>query len=243
LGNAVISIHQPNYLPWIGYFDKIAKSDIFVFLDTVEFSKGSFTNRNRIKLSSGTAHWLTVPVLTKDTGSPPIKDIRVNNAVNWQKKHLETIRQNYGKASFFPEVFPFLSQVMQAGAWPLLRDLNIALIKALLEQAGVSTKVYVASELDIDYGAKQKSELLLAICKHFGAGTYLSGKGARQYNDETLFKEQGVNIIYQSFQYPVYEQLYGAFLADLSVVDFMFYRGFDGLKKALMNNPIQEEPK
>lgn len=228
----ILSIHQPNYIPWIGYFQKIARSDKFIFLNNVEFSKGSFTNRNKIKLADGKSHWLTVPILSRDKGAQNISEVIIDNSNNWKKKHIETIKQSYGKAQFFKDIFQMYSEIL-CRDYHLLQDLNIALIKFLLTQADIKIDIHLASELSIDYENIQKNSLLIAICKHFNTDVYLSGKGARKYNDKSLFNKNGIEIIYQDFTCPVYDQLHDNYLENLSVMDYVFNCGFDRFRRII----------
>jgi hypothetical protein len=232
--NKVISIHQPNYMPWVGYFNKIVNSDIFVFLDNAQFSKGSFTNRNKIKLSNGNEYWLTVPVSVKGKNKQFINEVEINKLVHWEKKHLESIKQSYSKSPFFEKLYPQLFEILTQG-FSTLKELNIAIINLILSHGQVRTKIYVASELAIDFGEKKKNDLLISLCKYFSATTYLSGRGALQYNDEMLFKENGINLIYQDFKTPYYQQFHGNYIENLSVIDYLFCNGFDNFFQVIKN--------
>ena len=210
-----VSIHQPAYLPWLGYFDRIAASDVFVFLDTVQFEKNSFTNRNRIKTPQG-PQWLTVPVLAQGHFDKSLIEIEIDGRQDWRKKHLRSIEQNYRRAPFFAERFDRLATAY-ASAQRCLAELCFCQLTFWLHELGIPTRVLRASELAVE-GAK--SDLVLALCRAVGATTYLSGALGRDYLHEEQFSAAGIALSYQDYDHPTYPQLYGDFLPALSVVDF-----------------------
>lgn len=218
-----VAIHQPNYLPWIGYFYKILKADKFVFLDNVQYTKNSFINRNKIKSSNGVL-WLTVPVLHKGKSEQIIKDVKINNNVKWQKKHLNAIKMNYSKAKYFGEVFGLIHKYYDSYEWDSLADLNETLIIEISRYLGVDieSKFVRASNLKAE---GKSSELLANICAELRADVYLSGIGAKKYMDEEPFKQKGIKVLYSNFKHPEYPQLYGKFVPNLSILDLLFNVG------------------
>ena len=220
----IVAIHQPQFMPWLGYFDKIVRSDIFVFLDTVQFKKNEFQNRNKIKTSQG-GTWLTVPVLYKYPEH--IDEVKINNRIDWRKKHIRTLEISYRKAPYYHDLVPTLKE-FYAGDTESLSEVNRKSIFILLKILGVHKETKVASEL-IDFPEKP-SERLAAICEFFGADTYLSGAGGRDYLDLEPFNKKGIRVIFQNFKHPVYPQLYGDFLANLSLLDLLFNCGLNSLK-------------
>jgi len=145
----ILSVHQPQYIPWLGYFDKIDKSDCFVFLDQVQYKPREYQNRNRIRTKNGWL-WLTVPVISKDLGRQEICDVKVNNDTNWQKKHWESLKSCYNKAPFFKEYYRFFESVYSA-KWEQLIELNIHIIKYLLKELNIEIPLYYESEIGTDY--------------------------------------------------------------------------------------------
>ncbi len=212
-----VAIHQPQYLPWLGYFDKIDQADCFVLLDDVQFKKNEWQNRNRIKTAAGW-QWLTVPVLHRFPQR--ICEVRINQTDPWSRKHLQALFSNYGSAPFFDLHRPFFEEIY-GREWTLLVDLNVAAITYLAEALGIQTKLVLASSLPVP-SELEATERLIAICQAVGADTYLSGVGGREYLDLTLFKEAGIGVLFQAFQTRAYPQRFGAFVPDLSIVDLLF---------------------
>ena len=219
----IVAIHQPNFLPWIGYFYKMYKSDIFVFLDNVQFSKNSYQNRVKIKTSQG-AQWLTLPVFHKF--GQLTKDVRINNNEKWKEKHLKTIELNYKKAPYFNQIYDLLVKVYTNNKWELMTDFNIELITAICNFLDIKTKTIRASSLNTSGSA---TELLIDIVKKVGGDIYLSGKGGMKYQNENRFKEENVTLIYTNFKHPVYPQLWGEFIEGLSIIDLLFNCGEESI--------------
>ncbi|HOC02761.1 MAG TPA: WbqC family protein [bacterium] len=215
----IIGIHQPNFLPWLGYFYKITKSDIFVLLDNVQYTKNSFINRNKIKTSQGD-HWLTVPVSFKF--GDLIKDVTIDNNIDWRKKHLKTFELNYKKAPHFDEIYNFLERVYYKKEWIFLADFNIELIVEICCFLDMNKKFIKASSLNI---LGKSTDLLINIVKNLNGDIYLSGKGGQQYQDESKFNKENIKLIYSDFKHPVYRQLWGEFIENLSIIDILFNLG------------------
>jgi len=221
----IIAIHQPNYLPWQGYFYKIINCDRFVFLDNVQFTQNSIINRNKIKTSSGEI-WLTVPVLTKHSFGQRINDVKINNTVNWRRKHWNAIHQNYNKTPFFDKCAPFLKAIYDNN-WEKLVDLNRTLIKFVVISLGIKKEFFSASELGV---SGKSTDLLISICKKLDADVYLSGESGKKYMDEQKFKDAGIRVKYTNFRQPRYTQLYGDFIPNLSIIDLIFNCGESSLQ-------------
>ena len=215
----IISIHQPQYLPWLGYFDKIEKSDVFVLLDDVHFKKNEWQNRNKIKTFENW-QWLTVPVNHKFLQK--IKDVKINNTTQWRKKHLNTLITNYSKAPYFNDYFDFFEQTYTQ-EWKGLSNLNIHFIRYLVETLGfLNKKIEKASNYQFKEG---RGERLIDICKHFGGEVYLSGKAGKDYLDLNKFKQEGIKVIFQDYRHPEYPQQYGNFIPNMSIIDLLFNCG------------------
>lgn len=222
----VIGILQPGYLPWLGFFEQMCRSDVFVIYDDVQYDKEGWRNRNRIKTANG-IQWLTVPVLLKGSGNQMILDARIDNITNWRKKHLAAISQNYSKAPCFKEYIGAFEEAY-ARDWEFLVDLDMHLIRILAGCLGLGHKKIIrSSTLDIQ---GDRIERLIKICETFGADVFYEGASGRNYIDERAFLERGVKIEFQSYQHPTYHQLYGDFTPNMSVIDLLFNHGTDSLR-------------
>lgn len=210
-----ISIHQPAYLPWMGYFDKIAQSDVFVFLDTVQYEKNSFINRNKIRTVDGT-QWLTIPVIGKDHLSHTLKDTLIDNQQNWRIKHERSIVQWYSKCPDFDSKMPILRSELYRDD-DFLADYCYNQLLFWLKQLGLDTKMVRSSTLQI---AGSKSDLVLEICKTLSATTYVSGSLGRGYLVEEDFSSVGIQVIYQDYVQQTYKQRWDGFIPNISVVDY-----------------------
>jgi WbqC-like protein family len=223
----VAAIHQPNYLPWLGYFYKIQQADVFILLDDVDFQTGnasSITNRTKLKGANG-EFLLTVPVLTPSE-SRQILHLKIDNRQNWRKKHLHSLRSAYGRSHHFLEVFPLIEEAFSQN-FDCLADLNITLIEAITVYLGINTPLVRSSQ--IEGISSRKNQRLIDLCQRVGANVYLSGNGARNYIEEDLFEVSKIQLIYTDFVAPVYDQLHGEFVTNLSVVDCLFNCGRDAL--------------
>jgi len=216
----IVSVHQPQYLPWIGYFHKIAHSDVFVFLDNVQYKKREFQNRNKIRTKEGWL-WLTVPVITKGRFTQKMKEVLIDNTSNWHKKHWQSIEMNYSKAKYFNEYKEFFKSLYEK-EWDKLIDLNVFIIKYINELLNIKIPVYYESDLNIE---GEKTTRIINICKKLNADTYLSGIGGKEYLIEEEFIKTGIKLIYQNFKHPVYTQVYPGFEPFMSIVDLLFNCG------------------
>ncbi len=224
LGNenhhTVVTIHQPEFLPWLGYIDKIRQCDVFILLDSVQFEKNYFQNRNKIRTAWGWT-WLTIPVFTKGRFEQVIGEVRIRNDAPWCRKHSESIKQNYQRAPFYEEYFSGLQELYDQ-PWDMLAEFNIAVIHWATNAFGLSRRFIRSSELAV---TGKRSELLVNICNALGAKVYLSGVSGRDYLDENLFKDAGILVRYQDFRHPVYRQCHEPFLPMMSSVDLLFNLG------------------
>jgi len=211
----IISIHQSAYLPWLGYFDKIIRSDVFVYLDTVQLEKNSYSYRNKIKTPQGST-WLTIPLKMKGHTSNVIKDVLIDNSQQWKKKHLKNIFFNYKKSAFFDELYPKIESLYKED-FELFSDLTYHHLLFWLKELNIQTKIIKSSDLNID---SKKSDLILELCSEFNADKYISGALGKDYLNECSFKDKSIGVEYQDYQHPKYQQLHGEFLSHMGVVDF-----------------------
>lgn len=210
---------QPSYLPWLGYFDQIRRSDVFVFYDTVQFDRRGWRNRNRIKGCAGKPLWLTVPVHASRESR--ICEVEIERGGRWVSKHLQSLRHHYAKAPYTARYLPELEALLSAG-WERIADLDIALTRLMCDWMGYESRFVRASEVEVQ-GCR--NERLLAYCRHFGATRYLSGDSARGYLDVDLFRSNGVEVVWQDYHHPVYAQQHGAFVSHLSALDLLLNCG------------------
>lgn len=226
----IVTIHQPEYLPWIGFFDRIIKADVFVILDHVQYQKHGYINRNHIKTANG-AEWLTIPV-NKTLKQAPISKVEIRNNEDWQSKHYKSIIQNYSKAPYFKQYHDFIKKTYST-SWEYISDLDTHLITELLKQLNIKRPIHKSSEMDIE---GESTDMLINICKRLKADTYLSGEGGKNYMDCDKFKEAGINVLFQSFTHPNYSQLHEktGFLSHLSLIDLLFNHGENSLE--IINN-------
>jgi hypothetical protein len=219
----IIAIHQPQYLPWLGYFDKIEQSDVFVFLDNVQFKKNEWQNRNKIKTSDGW-QWLSVPVI--HSFGQKIFEVEINNTVQWGRKHLNALVTHYSKAPFFQDHIDFFEKTYSQ-EWRHLAEINIHLIYYLTDTLGMKNKKFILAS---DLSAKEGStERLADICRQLSCDVYLSGRDGSKYLDLDLFEQEGIQVIFQDYKHPQYPQLYGDFEPFLSVIDLLFNCGPESL--------------
>lgn len=218
-----VGIIQPNYLPWRGYFDFIHEVDVFVFLDDVQYTPRDWRSRNRVKLPDGSSRWITVPVV--GGRDQLIKDVRIDTAQAWQRKHLETLRHGYGKSPYFAHFFPRLEALLLDGGFARLCDLDVALTQAIAGWLGLATPFVLSSSLGTQ-GAKDHK--LLEIVRAVGGNDYLSGPAAQDYIEPTLWAKAGVSLRYKDYGgYPEYAQMAPPFEAAVSIVDLLFMQGPD----------------
>jgi hypothetical protein len=215
----LVGIHQPHYLPWLRYFEKIARSDVFIVLDTVQFSKNGWQNRNKIKTREGAA-LLTVPVHASIDAA--IVDVSIDNCTNWCKKHLMSILQNYARAPYVEEHRAFF-QATYGRTWNLLCELDRHMLEYYLRVLEIETPIRYASELKVDGSA---TERLINLIRSVGGTGYYSGAYALDvYLDAQQLGDAGIELVLQEWKAPVYPQLHGPFVADLSIVDLLMNCG------------------
>ena len=216
----IVAIHQPQYLPYLGFFHKLLHCDVFVTLDNVQFQKNGLQNRNKLKTSQGW-QWLTVPVLHRS--GQLINEVRINPKVPWQRKHWNALVSNYSPAPYFDVYGPGLKRLIDR-EWSSLCELNMVLIRWAMNALGIETPILYSSALGVE---GNRTELLVNICKAVGAQCYLSGPGGRRYMELTAFEAAGITVIWQEFTSPAYDQVFPdvGFVPDLSVVDALFNCG------------------
>lgn len=219
----LVSMHQPDYLPWLGYMNKIAVSDAFIFYDTAFYSLGGFHHRNKIKVNGGFAY-LTIP-LAHEECFKRLKDVALPSDTRWAKKHWKSLVNFYSRAPYFKEHAPFFEKFYNSvEKWKSLADLNIAVIEYLCQAFGLSAKLYRASQFDINLELRQ-TDAILDIIRHTEATEFLSGPSGKKYIEKEKFDAAGIKLIFQEFHEREHAQLFPPFLAGLSAVDLLFNEG------------------
>jgi len=216
-----VVVLQPGYLPWLGFFDQLERSDVFVFYDDVQYDKNGWRNRNRVKGADGEPLWLTVPVLTKGRFGALVRDVEIDGTQHWARAHVRTLRQLYGREERFEEEFAPIAAAIERGHRRLL-DLDLELTAVIAGRVGIARRTVLSSELGVK---GERSEKLVEICRRFGAKRYLSGDSAESYLDRAAFAAAGIEVEFQRYVHPVYEQGPGTFVPCLSIVDLLFRRG------------------
>jgi hypothetical protein len=216
-------IMQPTFLPWVGYFDLIDQADVFVFLETVQFEKQTWQQRNRIRTSNG-LEWLTVPVFIKGKFGQLIREVEIRTT-DFPHKYIKTLGQHYGKTPYYREYKEELEGIlMSVRKDPSLARLNITLIQWLSRQLGVSSRFITASELFVE---GKRSERIISILRRVGADLYMSPQGSLDYllKDRAIFKAGGFPVLIHNYTHPKYRQQYKPFTPGASAVDLLFNEG------------------
>ena len=227
-----LAAHQPQYLPWLGYFDKMSRVDLFVLINTVLYKKNEWQNRNRIRTSTGW-QWLTVPVHYRFPMR--IDAVRIDDSSDWRRKHKEALRLAYSRAPHRDATLQPLSELIDRPVETLAR-LNIESVRLLADLLGVRTPMVIASTLEgVPEGADAR---LINLCRRFNCSTYLAGRGAQAYMDLDAWKDAGVTVEFQEFHHPVYPQGYPGFEANLSAVDLLMQCG-PGAGQVLRHRPAE----
>lgn len=228
----ILSLMQPTYLPWLGYFNLIKNSDIFVIYTTTQLTKRSWQTRNKIKGNGGEV-WLTIPIKkTKSRDNLLIKDAEINyESGDWVKKHLNSIRQCYSKSNYFEDIFPIIERVLNHRPKYLI-DITVSMLIEFLDLLDINTQIVISD--DIDYVGK-KDEALISICKILKVTNYMSVKGSMDYilSGENLFDKNNINLIWHEYKHPIYKQLNGNFISHLGIIDALFNLGPSVVKELL----------
>ena len=226
----IVAIHQPEYLPWLGFFKKMMNVELFVFLDDVQFRKKGWQNRNRIRINDGTT-LLSIPVHTHSY--PKINEVTIDNEKNWSIRHKKSILYNYARAPYFDEIKDFIESIFEK-KFQYLVDLNTEIIKFIMNELEIKSKIVFSSELEI---SKKGSERVLDICKAVDADHYITGTFWAESNLRVEeFKKSNIDVEFQKFQHPIYKQIHGEFIPEMSIIDLLFNEGRKEAKKILQNS-------
>jgi len=218
----MIAIHQPEFMPWLGFFHKMGSVDRYVIFDHVQFKKRYFENRNKIK-NGDEATWVALPVISKGRYLQAINEVEADNSSPWQRKLWEKIRHAYGRSRHFPEYSGEIEQLIMDRPYEKLIDFNLAFIEWFRKVLDIHTPMVLSSTLDVDIF--KASELILEICLRMGAKRYLCGPSGKDYLQIEDFRRSGIEIEWQNFEHPVYVQKGNEFLPFLSTIDLVFNHG------------------
>jgi len=222
----VAAMHQAHYMPWLGYFEKLDRCDVFVVMDRVQYERRGYQNRNKIKTVSGPL-WLTVPVVNRGRYEQALGDVEIDATVNWPSKHLKAFELNYRKAPHFDTYFPCLEELLLRKQWLLLADLNIEMLKMFMRLLDIRTELRYESDLNVE---GVRNERLINLCRAAGADVYLSGAGAKVYVEPEMFEQAGIGLLFQEYESPRYPQLFGDFEPYMGVVDLLMNCGADSIE-------------
>lgn len=215
-----VSIHQPMYMPYLGVFYKIYESDIFVFLDDAQYSNGYMFNWNRIKTPQGECR-IKIPLIYNFGDS--LKETKTRDSLKWKEKHLKTLEMNYKKSPYYEEIMPDIKMILLKD-YDSLSDLCIDFMNYFIEKFKIDVKIYKSSDMNIK---TLKEQRVIDICKYVGGSEYISGHGAKDYQFEEHFEEEGLKLTYTNYKPIEYNQQWGDFIENLSVLDYVFNHGFD----------------
>ena len=231
----IITIHQPEHLPWLGLFNKMAKAEKYVVLDSVQYEKNYFQNRNRILGTNG-VQWISIPVSNKGHMDGSIATTLIatdpKNA-KWKEKYLQTIAQSYKKYPYFNDVYPLLEKAINTDT-EYFWEINMAIIKSFNDALDIHPEYVRSTELNVN---GLKSDLILNICKAAGADVYIAGPSGRDYLDMDTFKDAGIEVVFNDYHHPVYPQRKTEeFISHLSALDLFMNVGFEEAKKVIMQD-------
>jgi len=230
----IVAIHQPNFFPWLGYFDKIVRADIFVFLDTVQMPLTGSGYANRVAiLASGKEQSLQMPVARGSQTREKLLTTPIAGLPNWREKLIRTVQQSYARAPFSEEALPILSSLILNDA-EFVGPYNERAVRTISKLLGISdSKFRRASDLEI---SGRSNDLLISIVKSAGGNIYMAGGGASGYQDDSLFEKAGLVVTYQRFVHPLYSQTNSKrFVPGLSIIDALMNLGLEGTRSLLVN--------
>lgn len=227
--NDIATIHQPDFLSYLGFFHKISLSDTFIVLDNIQFvsSNNSWTHRDKILTKNG-PRWITISH-KKNLRNNLIKDIEISYVSDWKSRSINLIKENYRKSDYFQQVMPIVDDIYSYSPIKLI-DFNMTSIKILFDVFKINPKIIFASELNVE---GKKNELLINILKELKINKYIAGMGSEAYIDIEKFKNNNIEVIWHNYNHPEYKQMSEKFEKNLSIIDCMFNIGIDKTNKLL----------
>jgi hypothetical protein len=232
----IVTIHQPNYLPWIGLFSRVKHTDCFVMADIMPFTRRSVTHRNKIKINSGW-HYLTVPI-SSEFELARICDVKLPTDNSWQQSHWKLISDSYAKTDFFSQYKDFFKELYEKH-FDTLSQLNEEIIRHLFTCFDIKVEILKASELIVDADLK-KTDLIIELLKQTHADVYLSGPSGKEYLETEKFTNHNIELRYFRFEHPVYKQRFVNFEPNMSAIDLLFNIGPQASEILKISGNIEE---
>lgn len=236
-----VCIIQPSYIPWKGYFHQIAKSDIFIFLDTVQYDRRGWRNRNKIKTPQGPS-WLTIPVQAHGSHDGLlIKNVQIQDD-QWANSHIEKIRLNYLKSPYFPDEFPWLKELLLSTAkqYTNISRISAETTQLIARQIGLKNHQFIYAS-DLAVKTDNSSTYILKLVQAVEGSAYLSGPSAQNYLDTKLFDDAGIPVEWMRYDYAEYPQLYPPFTHQVSIIDLIFMVGSKAVLNTILNQRAANE--
>ena len=234
---ALVCIHQPDFFPWLGFFDKIVRANTFIILDDVQFPKTGGTYCNRVKIMvNGQQLWITAPVSRAYTGVKLINQIELQSGLQWQEKIFKTVFHGYRKAPFFNEIIRILEPLIK-NSEKNLSAYNINAIIKICEVLDIKSQILFKSS-NLSH-AGSSTTLLISLVDAVKGNAYLCGTGSLNYQDDSLFKKSGIHLIHRNFIHPSYKQYTeNNFISGLSIIDALMHCGVSGVKKLILKENL-----
>jgi WbqC-like protein family len=220
-----IAIHQPEFLPWLGFFYKMSLAEKYIVLDHVQFKKRYFENRNKILSPQGGESWVSVPIISKGRYTQAINDVEIDNSHQWRKKFLASLEHYYGKSKYFHKYFEELRAIVGSFAGNRLVELNLSFIHFFRKHLNISCPLHFSSEIIGPNWEHRGSDLILHLCLWANADVYLCGPSGKDYLNLEEFSKRGIAIEWIEFQHPSYAQLSNNFIPYMSTLDLLFNHG------------------
>jgi hypothetical protein len=218
---SIVTMHQPNYLPWIGLFSKVAQTECFIIMDTFQYTRHGVIHRNKIRTNNGSSY-LTIPI-GKEFAVAKIKDVTLPQDNTWREIHWQSIYHNYVKTDFFKYHADFFEKLYKQD-FAYLWQINLEIIRYMLKSFDINVTILKASDLNIDMSLKH-TDMIIAVLKSIGASTYLSGQSGRDYVEVEEFSQNNLTCKFAKFTHPIYQQRYPGFEPNLSAIDLLFNVG------------------
>jgi len=218
----LVAAHQPLFIPWIGYFDKICKVDKFVIVDNVQFTTSGWIRKNSIKTPSGVQN-ITVSIRQKKNLGVLIKDVLIDtNDFRWKTNHLKAFQFNYGRAKYYNTIMPAVTE-LYSDECKYLSEFNVKILRYIINIMKIGTEILMGSEIGI---VGHKTDLIIDICQKTHADSFMLGMGGSNvYADQQKIASAGIKIVPQNFIHPIYDQLWGPFVSHLCILDLLFNKG------------------
>jgi hypothetical protein len=231
-----VACHQPNFIPWMGYFSKMLHADVFVLLDDVQFTQGANKHNwtTRVKLLIGNEpNWISIPVKRSGEGLQKVSEIKVEpSQKKWNEKAIKSLELNYKKSPFFQEIFPSFQTILSKEE-EFICKINIEIIDLIVSLLGIQTKIVLSSQYSLESSSNFR---LIELTRLNGGNTYLSGDGADDYQIIQEFANAGIKLEKLGFKHPIYKQKTETFFPGLSILDSLFWNGNEKTKDLLLQS-------